>query len=984
MKRILSSLIALLILLTCIPTSVYAINEEALLPDSNTDGSTDKTDEKTSSIEYVKYMSYLEYTNKYKDVSKGSSEIVINAGNLTDKSEGVEIRKDYNGFAGDALYTGDTDFVEFAFDAKEGLYNLYIEYFTEKGKDVTIERTLEINGAVPFDVAENLSFTRAWKDNLKEKDENGELTFDHDAFGNEIRPGQIEINKWKSSYFYDYLGYYASPLEFYFKDGVNTISLKSIKEPMTLGLIKLVPAEENVPYSEVKKQYQEKGYKDYSGEEVIIEAEFSTEKSDQTLYPISDVSTSSTSVKGGKNNAYTMSMNAIGSTNWQYPQQAISWTVDENVKPGLYAINFKARKNIYQGMLSSRKLLINGKIPFEEALTVEFNYNTDWYMVTPQTAEGEQCLIYLEPGYTITMESSLGRLSSLIRDADDVLTVINKIYRKILMITGSTPDKYRNYFFDELIENDIAEMGVQAEKLENIVKGIVSLTGKKGSDLSTLDTMALILRKMNQDDEIIAKQLKYFKTNIGALGTWLNTARNVPLELDYISLSSPGSEIKQPKVNFFSNLKFSINKFIASFIVDYNAIGSMVKKTNSEKTITVWLEKGRDQFQTLRSLINNQYTANTGNQVNLELVNAGALLPAVVAGIGPDVVLGQGQNEPVNFALRNSVLSLTANFDENEIAEVTKRFSPQALVPCYFYNGKSNDLYALPETQDFSVLFYRKDILSELGLEIPNTWDELINTIVVLNKNNMEFGMPANHNTFYALLLQNGGQMYADDLKSSALKENAATVAFRKWTNFYVNYGFPIEYDFQNRFRTGEMPLGVDNYALQNTLAVAAPEIRGLWGFTSIPGTYGEDGTLDRSNTLSTSHTFILKKANNPDLCWEFLKWWTSAETQAEYGKQLESILGPSARYNTANIDAFKSLPWSAQEISALDRQLNTCYSIPEIAGSYFIPRHITNAFRKVIYGNMDPKDTLYDYSNTIDSEITKKRTEFGLPTIDD
>ena len=32
-----------------------------------------------------------------------------------------------------------------------------------------------------------------------------------------------------------------------------------------------------------------------------------------------------------------------------------------------------------------------------------------------------------------------------------------------------------------------------------------------------------------------------------------------------------------------------------------------------------------------------------------------------------------------------------------------------------------DSLYALPETQNFQMMFYRKDILKELGIEIPKT-----------------------------------------------------------------------------------------------------------------------------------------------------------------------------------------------------------------------------------------------------------------------
>lgn len=50
------------------------------------------------------------------------------------------------------------------------------------------------------------------------------------------------------------------------------------------------------------------------------------------------------------------------------------------------------------------------------------------------------------------------------------------------------------------------------------------------------------------------------------------------------------------------------------------------------------------------------------------------------------------------------------------------------------------------------------------------------------------------------------------------------------WTRFYTDYSFPLTYDFYNRFRTGEMPLGLAPYSMYNTLSALAPELDGLWG----------------------------------------------------------------------------------------------------------------------------------------------------------
>ena len=1001
MKRWIAGMLAASIVLSM--GGVVALAEEATTAgetasaaeeqQTSTAADTQSSGQDDNAVVYEPSRTYRDYLEELGNVASGTGTYVLEPSSITSRTDGVRILDNYDGTTGQSVYTGEEDTIEYTFEVDQpGLYNLQFLYHTEDGKSVSMERALYINGEVPFSNAETLTFTRIWKDDYP----NADKSFAKDAYGNDIRPTQVEELGWNEIYACDYLGYETAPLQFYFQQGTNTIRLESVKEPMTIKEIRVLPVQQLKSYEEVKAEYQQNGYTNYEGEELIVEAESAVRKSDQTLYPSADFSSPATS----PTEDYKQLINMVGGSRWQYAQQAVTWEV-EAPAAGLYSINIKARKNLYQGMLSCRKLYINGEVPFQEAEAISFTYDKDWVLVSPTTEDGEECLVYLNAGTNeITLEVTQGETGSYVQQAMNVLTELNDIYRSIIMITGVEPDKYRDYQLDELMPEVIENMKVQADTLQSVVDGIVAQSGQKGSDLATAETLAQQLSDFYSDPDEIPKRLALFKTNIGSLGTWLNTAGYAPLEIDYISFSQPDSDIQPANRNFFVNLWYSVNQFIGSFVIDYNAIGSMTTQTDEDQTIEVWMSAGtvagnggqsagRDQFQTLRSMINDQYTKETGNEVELSLVNVGVLLSAVVAGIGPDVSLGVARTEPVNYAIRGAAVDLTQFEDFNE---VSKRFSEQALVSSTYDDGQHVGVYGLPETQTFQVLFYRKDVLAELGLSIPETWDDVINCITVLNKNSLEFGLPVSTTldpnggilTFYSLLLQNGGTLYLDDQTGVNLYNENATVAFKEWTNFYTNYDLPLTYDFQNRFRTGEMPLGISGYTLYNTLSVAAPEINGLWYFTSVPGTVQEDGSIDHSNALDVTYTIILGDTDKKELSWEFLKWWSSADTQTQYGTELECILGPAARYNTANLEAFERLPWTTDEINSLEGQLENAYALPQIPGSYFLTRHINNAFYKVRYAGTDPKDTLTDYAKTIDAEITKKRQEFGLPTAED
>jgi len=232
---------------------------------------------------------------------------------------------------------------------------------------------------------------------------------------------------------------------------------------------------------------------------------------------------------------------------------------------------------------------------------------------------------------------------------------------------------------------------------------------------------------------------------------------------------------------------------------------------------------------------------------------------------------------------------------------------------------------------------------------------------------------------FLAHLFQRGGRLYNEEGSRTLLDTEIAIEAFDAYTKFYTHYKTPVVYDFVNRFRTGEMPLAFADYTNFNTLEVFAPEIRGLWGFMRMPGLKKSDGSIDRSVSTGTLACMILSNAKNRELAWEFMKWWVGTDTQLRLGRELESIMGAAARYPAADYEAFKQLSWGSEQMAILDEQRKWTVGTPEVPGGYFVSRHITNAVRKILNEGQDTRETLLDYTITINDELIKKRKEFGL-----
>ena len=100
-------------------------------------------------------------------------------------------------------------------------------------------------------------------------------------------------------------------------------------------------------------------------------------------------------------------------------------------------------------------------------------------------------------------------------------------------------------------------------------------------------------------------------------------------------------------------------------------------------------------------------------------------------------------------------------------------------------------------------MFYRTDVFDELGIDVPETWDEFLSIIPVIQRNNMEVGVPSAWTTFLTFLFQRGGEIYAEDKGSTVLSSNESYEAFRLYTRLFSDYGLSLSYDFFNRFRFG-------------------------------------------------------------------------------------------------------------------------------------------------------------------------------------
>lgn len=979
-RRVIASALALAL---CASASVPAFADSEAADDSTLgtqatadDSATgDGSSAATTGTDSIRQTSYTNYVKKYTDAARPDKTVEV-------------LGKDYDpASVTDAQITvttvdGENDVMQWANQEgsvswtvnipETGVYNIKMIYEALESNTNDVEFSLLIDGESPYATASRITLSKRWINESEIK---------QDSRQNDIRPGQISTPCWQETPLEDIDGLFNEPLEFYMEAGEHTITFESEKAEFAVKSFTFyqyeAPAAYTAPSDSDLTQAQ--------GQKITLEGETAAYKSSRTLYPTADKSSYLTSSANGSSPTKTR-YNTIGSGSWTQSTQTVTWEFNVD-KAGYYKIGIRGRQDQMRGMYSNRRLYVNGEVPCLEANQIKFYYDTDWSITTPKSENGDDLYFYLQAGTnTISLEAVPGEIGEIMGNLDELVYNINSYYRQIRQITGPDPDEYNNYMIDTAIPSIVPDFKEYAKTLRDKKAEIEKLSGSGGTEAETLEKMAIVLDKCIKKPDLIPEMMSQIKDNITSVSSFVNQYREQPLEVDMIEVATSDQDFTSCDKSFFGSLGFGFKGFIGSFFEDYNALSD-----EDESAMECWVMLGRDNAEALQQLISSEYNPTAKTKINLKLVQGG-IVEATFAGKGPDLALFMGGDFPIQLAARGVLTDLTTFSDFDE---VKSRFADDATV-LYQYNSGT---YGLPCDQTFPMLFYRSDILSEYGIDPAtdlNTWDGLLNCLPTLQRNYLEVGLilpvmtstggttqvsaiTEPGNTFAMLLLQQGLNYYNEEQTKTTFDTQEAVNAFDTWTKFYTTYSFQQTYDAFTRFRTGDMPVVIQNYTFYNQLSVAAPEIKGCWGFQPVPGTVQEDGTINHAANSNGSGAIIFTKAADQEGAWDFIKWFTSTDAQVKYGNNIESILGTMGRYATANEEALQQLSWTTSEVNLLLDQLNSQVEIPIIPASYGVTRNVMNAFRAVVNDYDNARDTLFWYNKDINDEITRKLEDLGL-----
>jgi multiple sugar transport system substrate-binding protein len=222
-------------------------------------------------------------------------------------------------------------------------------------------------------------------------------------------------------------------------------------------------------------------------------------------------------------------------------------------------------------------------------------------------------------------------------------------------------------------------------------------------------------------------------------------------------------------------------------------------------------------------------------------------------------------------------------------------------------------VYGVPVVTERELLFYRKDLLEEAGLEVPTTFDELEKAAAKLNNPDAGvFGYGARGQRaaavtqFSGFLYSQGGDFIVDG--KPALNTPEAIEAYDLYGRLLRENG-PVGVESMSTeqlvplFQQGKLAMYVDAEVFwSNFVDPKASTVVDNVGVAPLPE--GPEGS--KPYNVPSWGLAINAKTKNPDLSWDFVQWATSPEMVKDV--QSGGVFG--ARESVwADPDVLKDLP---------------------------------------------------------------------------
>ncbi len=855
------------------------------------------------------------------------------------------------------------DVVEFTVDVPEtALYVMSYEYLSYDDSIMPMEFAMEIDGAYPFYECRNVELGVTWKPNE-------EPTVDR--YGDEVVSIPNKAKQWEKTQLEDSSYRHADALLLELTAGSHTVKLTVNGGNFYLGAISL-SAPKDVPA--------------YTGSEVAagnvlidIQGEDYAWTSDSAVHAVAEYDSSVSPYEVKNTVLNTIDADAFGTAG-----QSITYSFPVE-KAGYYYIGMNYSQSSKTDFPVFLDVSVDGQIIHEAFKSYEMDYTTKYRVHTLSDSEGKKLSVYLEPGvHTLTYTISLDSICYILEAIEEIMAGVNDLSLEITKVAGTNADKYRDLQLSRYIPDLEEQLYGYAAWLYDLEESAKVFTD--GADnvavLSSLIIAAEQLISLAEEPDEIPYRIGELSTSSNSVNQHLaNTIDSLlqnGISIDRVYVYQEDAQLPKGP-NFFQSLWMSITRFFVSFTEQ-----SYSASNTDPEHLQVWVNRSNQYVQVMQKMIDEHFTPATGIEVDISIMpDQTKLVLANSSGNAPDVATGINYTIPYELAIRGALVDMTQFEGFQETASVYE--------PGFFLTGTiGNSVYAMPETMNFWVLFYRTDVLDKLGLDVPNTMEDVVDMLPELQMRGLNFYYPTagmlamrNFHGTTPLLVQNGGALYSGVAQDgTTLGSEASVKGFTELTNLFTVYNMPVNIDnFYQHFRNGDLPIGIADYGTYNLLRNAAPELESSWEISIIPGTEQADGTIDRSTCGCAESTVIFDKKDDSreQKAWQFVQWWSSTEVQAEFGQTMQITYGDEYFWPTANVEAFAQLPIDNDHKEVVLEFAKNVIDVARVPGTYMLEREMSNAFNSIVVDGETAQTRLDEAVKTINREIKRKLEEFGF-----
>lgn len=832
-----------------------------------------------------------------------------------------------------------------------GLYNIAIRYAQLDSSSGQIERGVMINGAYPYAGSEAFLLTKQFED--------AEYPFRTNEYGSEIRPQQNGVLTAQETLLMERTALDVSPMLFRLEAGENTITLTGVKGSVALLGITLKAPAELPSYADYIARYADA--KPVSAA-ITLEAENILHRSSKSIQNLTFQNPGVSPVEAG-----VKLLNAIGGDSWNSALDYVEWEIAVP-ETGLYCLGFNYSQSYNVALTSFRAISIDGEVPFKEFEAVGFSFKSDWARFVPG---GENpYMVYLTEGaHTLRLTVTNAPYADAWNRLGAVVDEMKALDLYVTEIIGSDSDVYRIWKLERYIPTIAEDLQHMVSELEGVHAMLGEVIGGE-TNLGTLDAAISDLRKLAADHNRIAKRDDALSSIYTTLSNWEDSMTSQPLALDRILVAGSYDELPETEAGFLESLSFTFSSFIRSFFSQDD-----MAVEEDEEVVTVWVQRNRDYVDMMQLLADEYFTPETGIKVKVSYCPPGTqlLVLANAAGDQPDVVTGTDIALPFEFGIRNALVDLSKL---EGFEELVAPLPEGSRIPNYFSGAE----YGVAEEIRVKVLFYRTDVCEQLGLEVPETWDEMTRILSTLLQQNYAFYYP--YGDYLTFFFQNDVDVYTEDGLGLAFTNEKGYAAYRQWTELYVKYGLqPQMGSFYQHFRIGDVPMGIADIDQYIQFDMAAPDISGDWSVALIPGTYAEDGVLQRWQAGTQTCAVMFKTdAEREARAWEYMKWWLSTETQYLFAESMENNYGEEFRWFSANMDVVEMQNWPEDVKAVLLEQMSWYKQLPMVpGGSYMTSRELWNAWTRIVVDKGNYREEIETAVEDIELEISIKQWEMGF-----